>query len=1358
MALSDVTNEQLKRISNGLIEMDMSSGSTITFRVGDRSFKTIEDATDFITSMHMTNRETFQATRTLTDYLRAPSGLARGIQTPEGMINMAQRIGASKRIEVYQLDTERMQGEILGDGTMTGDYAAIKRNFTNEAGEYTALIMPGKTTVVQQYFDENLNRYLTADEIIGLHRQHGIVPFNEKSPKRYRQMTRDAEIMGQVDKRYTVGVFDNEAVLRETYKDTPHILSQITETKAAMAADGQSLMSPAVIEDLENMIREKKINLEKSLPSDASAIDKAAVTKYQRMLDEFKGLKIHGGRFNYRLDVFDFAGSSHLTNEEVALLQQMVGSPKGDVLVPAGGMKTWSRLVQEYGGSGGFKAGDSPLEANQVHFLSTIGSIPNDAGEYTGLGGPPRTRASTVLLSPHNVIKDTWLDPQHLTAHPDLFTVDSLHDETMAHFQRSLKDLSERGTLPPGMVEQMRQHLSDGGKVIDEFNKSDKYAAHILDFIDAGGNLNDSPEIMRMAIGSLERFYQDPKAADRIKMMIPDAVRMPISTYDMAYATADKLDKASTHLPMWTPQQLPQSHVSYVPGRGLAFHPLTFPLVAEAGGGTDFDDFYVSHLRQAESGGDTLLAILTRSPTTMGEQVVMDVDMYDPLVEEVLKRKDPRFTFLSKTKKIDAAQAAYNNEYDKLERLHEAQADAWERYSAAREAGNKKEMKRADNKMFGLREEVEKAQKRVKSKNAAWNYQIRSSINTVVDLGGDELLHADYEDMLKGDMYREDLSDNVVNALLDQHEKRVQTTVQTISSQGLGRITRGGVSEGLLASQSIEELQDPHPLYRLIDADGNAVTAKAYDENAFKSIEAIHAKQLSIMEGSFTGDAAVKQVAQTSEELKRLGAYSNAKMITDDMLHLNRGIISEVQDILGHNFKIDIPQLEQVIDSATSGGGAMDFGAKLKQEVGRMVARVAHESDGAIQLGIDKALYEEKAYDTADGGFKAGFEGYWNDQFDTVANEEATMLHKYGVATRAEFFEKVNLEGHLVEGQYSENVMARKLAKIEMTREANAAKAATKYNAFYSDTEFARQAHTDADFLEELYRRSKSAYDGIPPSMPGGIDTAGLMHFANYDTVMEQGSRDLIGRDLIHGARLLATDADVGEERLFSAIGVLKQRHNEGTSRMSTRILDAGGIESRNMRDISLSTDRFYGAFAGEAVSDEIRIPHGVGGDISDNVIDIAKEFYGENSRARSTIGGMASKGMIGFREGLGKLGKVSGVRGIAAAGLAVVAGSVLYQGYKDRTYRDMEGPPLLPGGSSYESYPVESTQIPSAVGGSISRGTTYDIYANGSFDQDKINNQIQQTAGVPPSVYSYKSRSRTSGGSMDDYIESRFK
>lgn len=1354
MALSDVTNEQLKRITNGLIEMDTSGGS-IGFRVGDRSFRSIEAATDFITSMHMTNRETFQATRTLTDYLRAPSGLARGIQTPEGMINMAQRIGKDKRIEVYQLNTEKMQGEILTDGTMTGDYAAIKKNFTNEAGEYTALIMPGKTTVVQQYFDETLNRYLTADEIIGLHRQHGIVPFNEKAPKRYRQMTRNAEIMGQADKRYTVGVFDNEAVLRETYKDSPHILDQITSTKAAIAADGQSLMSPAVIEDLEKVIRDKKIKLEKSLGSNPSAIDKAAVSKFERQLDELKGLKIHGGRFNYRLDVFDFAGSSNLSNEEVALLQQMVGSPKGDILVPAGGRKAWSRLVQEYGGSGGFKAGDDTLKANQIHFLSTMASIPNDAGEYIGPGGLGRTRNSTVLLSPHDIIKDTWLDPQHLTAHPDLFTVDALHNETMAHFNRSLATLQETGTLPPGMVEQMRQHLGDGGKIIDEFNKSDKYAAHILDFIDAGGSLNDSPEIMRMAIGSLERFYQDPKAADRVKFMMPDAVRVPISPYDMAYATARKEDKMSTHLPMWTPEQLPQGNVSYVPGRGLAFHPLDFPLITEAGGGSDFDDFYVSHLRQVE-GSEELAAIMTRSPTTMGEQVVMGVDMYDPLTEEVLKRKDPRFTFLSRTKKIDAAQAAYNNELEQFNRLQEAQADAWEAYSAARKSGNKKEMARADRKMMGLREEVEKVQTRIKSKNAAWNYQLRSSIGTMENIGSDTGLRIDYEDMLKGDFDRNDLTDYVVNDMLDEHKKRVLATVQTISEVEKARIANGGVAEGLLSSQSIHELQDPHALYRLIDEDGNAVTAKAYNDNAFKTIEEMHAKQLAIMEGSFTGDAAVKQVAQTSEELKRLGAYSNAKMIADDMLALNKDQMSAIQDIVGHNFKIDVPQLEQVIDSATSGGGAIDFGAKLKQDIGRLVAQVRHESDGAIQLGIDKTLFEDKASGASGDGFREGFQSYWNEQLDT---DEAGMLRKYGVSTRESFFEKIRLEDNLVEGQYSENVMARKLAKIEMTREANAAKAATKYNSFYSNNEFAKQAHTDADFLEELYHRSRAAYNGIPPSMPEGIDNASLMVFANYDTVMEQGSRDLIGRDLIHGARLLAADADMGEERLFSAVGVLKQRHNEGVSKISTRILDAGGLESRSMRDVSLSTDRFYGAFSNAAEgSGTIRIPHGIGGDISDNVIDIAKEFYGENSRVRSTIGEVASKGMISFSEGLSKLGKVPGVRGIAAAGLAVVAGSILYQGHKDRTYRDMEGPPLLPGGSSYENYPVESTQISSAVGGNVARGTTYDIYADGNFDHGKVNGQIAQTAGVSPSVYSYKGRSKNSGGSMGDYVESRFK
>jgi hypothetical protein len=1344
-------NEQVKRITNGLIEMDMSTGS-VMFRVGDRSFKTIEDATDFITSMNMTNRETFQASKTMVDYLRAPSGLPRGIQTPEGLINMAQRIGPRKRIEVYQLDTEKMQGEILTDGTATGDFGAIKKNFTNEAGDYTALIMPGKTTVVQQYYDEDLGRYLTADEIIALHREHGIVPFNAKAPKRYRQTTRSGEVMGQVDKRYTVGVFDNEAVLRRTYEDMPDILDEITNTKAAMAADGQSLMSPAVVEDLEKMIRDRRSKVAREAGKEPDTATRAALRKYDKQLEELKGLKIHGGRFNYRIDVFDFAGSSDLTDDEIKLLQNMVGSPKGDVLVPAGGMKAWSRIVQKYGGSGGFKAGDDTLTAGQVHFISTIGSIPNDAGEY--VGNAARKRFSTITLSPHEIIKDTWLDPQHFTAHPDLFTVDALHNETMAHFNRSLAMLQETGTLPPGMVDQMRQHVDESGKILSEFNKSDKYAAHILDFIDAGGDIRESPELMRMATSSLQKYYRDPKHGERIRFMVPDAVRAPISPYDMAYDTARQIDIKSTTLPMMAPEDMARRSVTYVPGRGLAFHPLDIPAVSEALGGSDFDDYSIANLRYDKSRSQ-YAAVMTRSPTTMGEHIVLDVDEFDPLTEEILKRKNPQYTFLSRVKKLDAAAASHNNLEEKVARLNDALADAHYEVEGYEKLGMRQNANAVNRDILRLHQEWKNATEALERKTAQWDQSLRSSMSSIESIMDDvpDALRDQLEAAIETGTGRTRVNMLIQDLLKEAHSKALRQNVQEMSGSTFRDLFDSSVSHDLYYGGN--ELHDSHPFYNLLDKEGNKVTAQAYKDDAFKTIAELEKKQKAIMEGSLVGDEALGLVESTAKELKVLGAYSNTKMIMDEMLATNQEHWSAIEAIIGKDFKIDIPQIEAVIDSATAGAGDNRWfnAAKLTQtqeQIGALAAKVQHESGGTLRIGLDRTLFDEKAKGPVKKAYDEGFRAYWNER---LAEDEAGILAQYGVESKEAFFEKVRLEDNFVDGRYTELARAGELAKVEIQRAVNAANAKVKYNSFYTDTEFAKQAHTDADFLEELYRRGRSAYDGMPPSLPEGIDNIALMRFSGYDSVMEQGAQDLLGRDLIHGARLLSTDSD---ERLFNAIGVLKQRHNEGTSRVSSRILYAGGTEESTMRDASIAADRFFGAFARptEVPIDEIRVPHGIGGDISDNVINIAKEFYSENVVGKGTI----SKGMISLSEGLTKLGKVPGVRGIAAAGLAVVAGSILYQGYKDRTYHDMDGPPLLPGGSAYENYPVESAQIPSAAGGSVTRGTTYDIYATGSFDQDKINKEISKTAGVSPSVYSYNSRSRNSGGSMEQYIASRFK
>jgi len=65
-----------------------------------------------------------------------------------------------------------------------------------------------------------------------------------------------------------------------------------------------------------------------------------------------------------------------------------------------------------------------------------------------------------------------------------------------------------------------------------------------------------------------------------------------------------------------------------------------------------------------------------------------------------------------------------------------------------------------------------------------------------------------------------------------------------------------------------------------------------------------------------------------------------------------------------------------------------------------------------------------------------------------------------------------------------------------------------------------------------------------------------------------------------------------------------------------------------------------------------------------------------------------------------------------------LVAGSFLYESFRDRTPEDMQGPPLLPGGSSYEEYQLRPPSIPDMQMGQAQSSMSYNIRLNGSQKQ----------------------------------------
>lgn len=92
------------------------------------------------------------------------------------------------------------------------------------------------------------------------------------------------------------------------------------------------------------------------------------------------------------------------------------------------------------------------------------------------------------------------------------------------------------------------------------------------------------------------------------------------------------------------------------------------------------------------------------------------------------------------------------------------------------------------------------------------------------------------------------------------------------------------------------------------------------------------------------------------------------------------------------------------------------------------------------------------------------------------------------------------------------------------------------------------------------------------------------------------------------------------------------------------------------------------------------------------------------------------------LKERLTKPSIRGGLLGLAA----LSAASFIYMGNKDRTQEDMQGPPLLPGGSAYEAMPARTPQLPVVGGNNMAQGVSYNVNISGSYeDIDSFNQDL---------------------------------
>lgn len=188
-----------------------------------------------------------------------------------------------------------------------------------------------------------------------------------------------------------------------------------------------------------------------------------------------------------------------------------------------------------------------------------------------------------------------------------------------------------------------------------------------------------------------------------------------------------------------------------------------------------------------------------------------------------------------------------------------------------------------------------------------------------------------------------------------------------------------------------------------------------------------------------------------------------------------------------------------------------------------------------------------------------------------------------------------------------------------------------------------------------------------------------------------------------------------GTNRRSSVISsLIKGGADEGATMDEQQI--ARALRNKTMFELNAQTDKEAAAFLnGDLASNRILssvddITEATPGVVADTLRDLSQV-------KKSTASQSMYKRMN--KQYLAEQFAKPGVRNTAiGAGLAIAA-SFLYQSKKDHTQEAISGPPLLPGGSAYESeYPKRLSEIPQARGQGFTAGMNYKVSLFGDRDQ----------------------------------------
>lgn len=999
-------------------------------------------------------------------------------------------------------------------------------------------------------------------------------------------------------------------------------------------------------------------------------------------------------------DLVEYRGKLYSMDEMIATHKQL---GLGTVITDTGmSSKNRKLVLDEIERKGG-----TVYDPKNIHFLTSKEARTTEVA--FGEAGSMARRGAMMSLEVQASGTKVFSESQSFFADFELYNMDAIRRTNMQYVQKQL-DYLKTDKILEDYLRFKGTGKSSGilGNLVDQAGgipgeTSTVRAQQLLDMLDEGIAPSKNPLFAQMYTSAVNEFNPNK---NMFHLLMPNV-------YQAQYT--NELGRASN---------ITRGHISYQKNLGFVLNDLDYDKYYRAFGGPDFDDLLRAHVKW-DRGSDSLIAIMKRTPSALGEIGVFSVDPNDQLIDEILKN----------AAEVDDGIRSHFNSVKLLEsKIDIKSAIQAEANSATGITGN--------NAMKHLRSLLEISDIAEKPEiDAVKISAIMDEINSGQSIGNDSLRYINEAiDSLE-------IGGQTVEELQDELSTLRGSTRKTVLRDYFER------SGSAMDAAEISKIRN-----RSLALSDEALAGMA----KYTTIEDLLAKRTQNITGQLAsgfgdfGALTDQSIESLGKSLYVLEEYSNLRMVLDSM--------KRVSDELGNapdfgDKALRILQQEDVIDALTKEGGLYADTIKgVNDEIVNFI------SDYLIAGGkIDKFVMDN------DFG-KGRLSTQHIQRISQKLGESGRTLEEFtveGPLTRRANAAKAIMED--IQDQYR---IARK--QIDLVD-------GLKNELFSLDIE--READEFMNIARETFKvedtRAMSILDnlmdfaGEVPDFNEVSDRVARSQTEFFRTFTERyGTR--LGDDTLEvsekGRKVLgAMIKKYGAAPLGEGSGSLFGGNLSGV--FNTTLQWYNNLDKRGMANIvgheTLNVDGKLGSILKDI--DSYDRPQAVADAIEEGAQRIGS---GERALIRSRSARRAAEDILGggstvktklpkilSEEGLDLFKIKTFKRGAIALG-GLMTFSAIYRKMKDRTPEDVQGPPLLPGGSFYDNNAgMYNKQIINSPQNYQGGGTTYKVRAIGNFDVNSLSGDMENLTGAKVRSTQYESRGyKNKNSSVERIINNSFR